>query len=197
MIITWFLTLCWRWVSCTSTQGGKSKPYIYCRKPGEFSLGQNTWLLLSFLGFSRICHFMQVANCIVVMKCSPPVRKNYKEYSMESRTQFRVHAALTKLKADTNDQDEKATLWGKMILSQWRLFSEDQSYIVTLRREPKTLCGFYAVVLPSVNQSHFFGRYYGRLYQEVRCQIYVYFSLIINRRMDIWSVNQGSSSFVL
>uniref|UniRef100_A0A8C1HL15 Zgc:158403 n=2 Tax=Cyprinus carpio TaxID=7962 RepID=A0A8C1HL15_CYPCA len=37
-------------------------------------------------------------------------KKNYKEYSMESRTQFRVHAALTKLKADTNDQDEITTL---------------------------------------------------------------------------------------
>ncbi len=166
LIITWFLTLCWRWVSCTLTRGGKSKPSIYCRKPGKFSLGQNTWLLLSFLGFSRICHFMQVANCIVVMKCSPPVRKNYKEYSMESRTQFRVHAALTKLKADTNDQDEKTTLWGKRILSQWCLFSEDQSRVAwSLYREierPKTRCGFYAVVLPSVNPSHFSGRYYGR-----------------------------------
>ncbi len=68
LIITWFLTLCWRWVSCTSTRGGKSKPSIYFRKPSEFSLGQNTCLLLSFLGFS---HFMQVANCIFVMKCSP------------------------------------------------------------------------------------------------------------------------------
>uniref|UniRef100_A0A8C7QR90 Zgc:158403 n=1 Tax=Oncorhynchus mykiss TaxID=8022 RepID=A0A8C7QR90_ONCMY len=33
-------------------------------------------------------------------------KTNYKEYSMESRTQFRIHAALSKLKADTSDQDE-------------------------------------------------------------------------------------------
>ncbi|KAM3864261.1 tetratricopeptide repeat protein 39A [Diretmus argenteus] len=33
-------------------------------------------------------------------------KNNYKEYSMESRTQFRVHAALAKLKADSGDQDE-------------------------------------------------------------------------------------------
>uniref|UniRef100_A0A8C1UUT8 Tetratricopeptide repeat protein 39A n=1 Tax=Cyprinus carpio TaxID=7962 RepID=A0A8C1UUT8_CYPCA len=37
-------------------------------------------------------------------------KNNYKEYSMESRTQFRVHAALTKLKADTSEQDEKTAL---------------------------------------------------------------------------------------
>lgn len=37
-------------------------------------------------------------------------KNNYKEYSMESRTQFRVHAALTKLKADTSDQDEISVL---------------------------------------------------------------------------------------
>uniref|UniRef100_A0A8C7F6I4 Zgc:158403 n=1 Tax=Oncorhynchus kisutch TaxID=8019 RepID=A0A8C7F6I4_ONCKI len=33
-------------------------------------------------------------------------KTNYKEYSMESRTQFRIHAALSKLKSDTSDQDE-------------------------------------------------------------------------------------------
>ncbi|XP_071765798.1 tetratricopeptide repeat protein 39A [Centroberyx gerrardi] len=33
-------------------------------------------------------------------------KNNYKEYSMESRTQFRVHAALAKLKADPGDQEE-------------------------------------------------------------------------------------------
>ncbi|XP_062310441.1 tetratricopeptide repeat protein 39A isoform X1 [Osmerus eperlanus] len=33
-------------------------------------------------------------------------KNNYKEYSMESRTQFRIHAALSKLKADTGNQDE-------------------------------------------------------------------------------------------
>lgn len=29
---------------------------------------------------------------------------------MESRTQFRIHAALSKLKADTSDQDEITAL---------------------------------------------------------------------------------------
>lgn len=33
-------------------------------------------------------------------------RHNYKEYSMESRTQFRVHAALAKLKADPADEED-------------------------------------------------------------------------------------------
>ncbi|TSK87530.1 Tetratricopeptide repeat protein 39A [Bagarius yarrelli] len=37
-------------------------------------------------------------------------KNNYKEYSMESRTQFRIHAALSKLKADTSDQDEITVL---------------------------------------------------------------------------------------
>ncbi|TKS92435.1 Tetratricopeptide repeat protein 39A [Collichthys lucidus] len=32
-------------------------------------------------------------------------KHNYKEYSMESRTQFRVHAALAKLKADPEEDD--------------------------------------------------------------------------------------------
>lgn len=39
-----------------------------------------------------------------------PLRNNYKEYSMESRTQFRIHAALSKLKADVSDQDEITAL---------------------------------------------------------------------------------------
>uniref|UniRef100_A0AAX7TDB5 Tetratricopeptide repeat domain 39A n=1 Tax=Astatotilapia calliptera TaxID=8154 RepID=A0AAX7TDB5_ASTCA len=33
-------------------------------------------------------------------------RHNYKDYSMESRTQFRVHAALAKLKADPGEDDD-------------------------------------------------------------------------------------------
>lgn len=33
-------------------------------------------------------------------------RQNYKDYSMESRTQFRVHAALAKLKADPCDDED-------------------------------------------------------------------------------------------
>lgn len=150
LIITWFPTLCWRWVSCTSTRGGKSKPSIYCRKPSEFSLGQNTSVTLCKLQTAFLSW-----NVLLIS----PVRKNYKEYSMESRTQFRVHAALTKLKADTNDQDEITTLWGKMIPSQWRLFCEDQNRVTWSlygeNERPKTRCGFYAVVLPSVNLSVF------------------------------------------
>uniref|UniRef100_A0AAQ4S724 Zgc:158403 n=1 Tax=Gasterosteus aculeatus aculeatus TaxID=481459 RepID=A0AAQ4S724_GASAC len=34
---------------------------------------------------------------------------NYKEYSMESRTQFRVHAALAKLKADPGEDEDEDT----------------------------------------------------------------------------------------
>lgn len=33
-------------------------------------------------------------------------KHNYKDYSMESRTQFRVHAALAKLKADPGEDDD-------------------------------------------------------------------------------------------
>uniref|UniRef100_A0A4W6E804 Zgc:158403 n=1 Tax=Lates calcarifer TaxID=8187 RepID=A0A4W6E804_LATCA len=33
-------------------------------------------------------------------------KQNYKDYSMESRTQFRVHAALAKLKADPGDDED-------------------------------------------------------------------------------------------
>uniref|UniRef100_A0A8C4H6W3 Zgc:158403 n=1 Tax=Dicentrarchus labrax TaxID=13489 RepID=A0A8C4H6W3_DICLA len=33
-------------------------------------------------------------------------KQNYKDYSMESRTQFRVHAALAKLKADPGEEDD-------------------------------------------------------------------------------------------
>lgn len=36
-------------------------------------------------------------------------RHNYKEYSMESRTQFRVHAALAKLKADPGEDEDEDT----------------------------------------------------------------------------------------
>ncbi|XP_028310998.1 tetratricopeptide repeat protein 39A isoform X4 [Gouania willdenowi] len=34
-------------------------------------------------------------------------KRNYKEYSMESRTQFRIHAALAKLKADPGEDEEE------------------------------------------------------------------------------------------
>ncbi|XP_056609731.1 tetratricopeptide repeat protein 39A isoform X2 [Triplophysa dalaica] len=44
------------------------------------------------------------------IKLLQKAKNNYKEYSMESRTQFRVHATLTKLKADTSDQDEITVL---------------------------------------------------------------------------------------
>ncbi|KAI4881320.1 hypothetical protein NFI96_029929 [Prochilodus magdalenae] len=44
------------------------------------------------------------------IKLLQKAKNNYKEYSMESRTQFRVHAALSKLKADTSDQDEITAL---------------------------------------------------------------------------------------
>ncbi|TRY56050.1 hypothetical protein DNTS_017902 [Danionella cerebrum] len=44
------------------------------------------------------------------VKLLQKAKNNYKEYSMESRTQFRVHAALTKLKADTSDQEEISQL---------------------------------------------------------------------------------------
>ncbi|XP_067278596.1 tetratricopeptide repeat protein 39A isoform X2 [Pseudorasbora parva] len=44
------------------------------------------------------------------IKLLQKAKNNYKEYSMESRTQFRVHAALIKLKADTSDQDEITAL---------------------------------------------------------------------------------------
>lgn len=75
------------------------------------------------------CHFVcSSLKCQVIIVS--PVRNNYKEYSMESRTQFRVHAALIKLKADTSDQDEITSLWEEMIL-----FPDDQ---VTLWGEWKT-----------------------------------------------------------
>ncbi|XP_076844744.1 tetratricopeptide repeat protein 39A isoform X2 [Brachyhypopomus gauderio] len=44
------------------------------------------------------------------VKLLQKAKNNYKEYSMESRTQFRIHAALCKLKADTSDQDEITVL---------------------------------------------------------------------------------------
>uniref|UniRef100_A0AAR2KGF8 Tetratricopeptide repeat domain 39A n=1 Tax=Pygocentrus nattereri TaxID=42514 RepID=A0AAR2KGF8_PYGNA len=44
------------------------------------------------------------------IKLLQKAKNNYKEYSMESRTQFRIHAALSKLKADTSDQEEITVL---------------------------------------------------------------------------------------
>ncbi|XP_061080096.1 tetratricopeptide repeat protein 39A-like [Conger conger] len=40
------------------------------------------------------------------VKLLQKAKNSYKEYSMESRTQFRIHAALSKLQADTTDTDE-------------------------------------------------------------------------------------------
>ncbi|KAG9343936.1 hypothetical protein JZ751_013324, partial [Albula glossodonta] len=44
------------------------------------------------------------------VKLLQKAKNGYKEYSMESRTQFRIHAALSKLQADTNDTDESTEL---------------------------------------------------------------------------------------
>ncbi|KAJ8345168.1 hypothetical protein SKAU_G00293610 [Synaphobranchus kaupii] len=44
------------------------------------------------------------------VKLLQKAKNSYKEYSMESRTQFRIHAALSKLQADTNDTDESTEL---------------------------------------------------------------------------------------
>ncbi|XP_028842971.1 tetratricopeptide repeat protein 39A isoform X1 [Denticeps clupeoides] len=44
------------------------------------------------------------------VKLLQKAKNNYKEYSMESRTQFRIHAALSKLKADTSDEGETTVL---------------------------------------------------------------------------------------
>uniref|UniRef100_A0A8C7YU11 Zgc:158403 n=1 Tax=Oryzias sinensis TaxID=183150 RepID=A0A8C7YU11_9TELE len=77
--------------------------------------------------FNRVCssekkirfdHYL-VPNCLVelsllyidqgrreeAIKTLHKAKRNYKDYSMESRTQFRVHAALAKLKADPGDDD--------------------------------------------------------------------------------------------
>uniref|UniRef100_H2MPV7 Zgc:158403 n=1 Tax=Oryzias latipes TaxID=8090 RepID=H2MPV7_ORYLA len=77
--------------------------------------------------FNRVCssekkikfdHYL-VPNCLVelsllyidqgrreeAIKTLHKAKHNYKDYSMESRTQFRVHAALAKLKADPGDDD--------------------------------------------------------------------------------------------
>ncbi|XP_048848293.1 tetratricopeptide repeat protein 39A [Brienomyrus brachyistius] len=43
------------------------------------------------------------------VKLLQKAKNNYKEYSMESRTQFRIHAALTKLKADVSEEEEEST----------------------------------------------------------------------------------------
>ncbi|KAJ8251814.1 hypothetical protein GJAV_G00225710 [Gymnothorax javanicus] len=44
------------------------------------------------------------------VKLLQKAKNNYKEYSMESRTQFRIHAALSKLQADVNDTDDSTEL---------------------------------------------------------------------------------------
>jgi len=69
------------------------------REPIQFTHTEYSFLL--------VCCCSSLKYHIVAVS---PVRNNYKEYSMESRTQFRVHAALIKLKADTNDQDEITSL---------------------------------------------------------------------------------------
>uniref|UniRef100_A0A8C4H5L0 Zgc:158403 n=1 Tax=Dicentrarchus labrax TaxID=13489 RepID=A0A8C4H5L0_DICLA len=43
-------------------------------------------------------------------------KQNYKDYSMESRTQFRVHAALAKLKADPGEEDDTHLLSSSIFL---------------------------------------------------------------------------------
>uniref|UniRef100_A0A673WUH6 Zgc:158403 n=1 Tax=Salmo trutta TaxID=8032 RepID=A0A673WUH6_SALTR len=50
--------------------------------------------------------YMDTGRKEEAIKLLVKAKTNYKEYSMESRTQFRIHAALSKLKADTSDQDE-------------------------------------------------------------------------------------------
>lgn len=47
---------------------------------------------------------------IELKPCLPPSRTNYKDYSMESRTQFRVHAALAKLKVSPAEQEDMTRL---------------------------------------------------------------------------------------
>ncbi|KAG7491573.1 hypothetical protein MATL_G00005220 [Megalops atlanticus] len=44
------------------------------------------------------------------IKLLQKAKNNYKDYSMESRTTFRIHAALSKLKADKSDLDELTVL---------------------------------------------------------------------------------------
>ncbi|XP_036407955.1 tetratricopeptide repeat protein 39A [Megalops cyprinoides] len=44
------------------------------------------------------------------VKLLQKAKNGYKEYSMESRTQFRIHAALSKLQADTSDPNENTDL---------------------------------------------------------------------------------------
>ncbi|XP_035254590.1 tetratricopeptide repeat protein 39A isoform X2 [Anguilla anguilla] len=46
----------------------------------------------------------------LAVKLLQKAKNNYKEYSMESRTQFRIHAALSKLQADTNETEESTEL---------------------------------------------------------------------------------------
>ncbi|XP_054463155.1 tetratricopeptide repeat protein 39A isoform X2 [Anoplopoma fimbria] len=67
----------------------------------------------------RFDHYL-VPNCLVelgllyidlgrrdeAIKILHKAKQNYKEYSMESRTQFRVHAALAKLKADSGEEED-------------------------------------------------------------------------------------------
>uniref|UniRef100_A0A3Q4H7U6 Zgc:158403 n=1 Tax=Neolamprologus brichardi TaxID=32507 RepID=A0A3Q4H7U6_NEOBR len=67
----------------------------------------------------RFDHYL-VPNCLVelsllyidqgrrdeAIKILHKAKHNYKDYSMESRTQFRVHAALAKLKADPGEDDD-------------------------------------------------------------------------------------------
>lgn len=55
----------------------------------------------NFICNSRVYFFPRRLN--------PPFclsRRNYKDYSMESRTLFRIHAALAKLKADLGEEED-------------------------------------------------------------------------------------------
>ncbi|KAG9338762.1 hypothetical protein JZ751_025198 [Albula glossodonta] len=44
------------------------------------------------------------------VKMLQKAKNNYKDYSMQSRTMFRIHSALSNLKADSSDQDEYTEL---------------------------------------------------------------------------------------
>lgn len=51
---------------------------------------------------AHLLPFFTLQPSLLFLTC----RHNYKEYSMESRTQFRIHAALAKLKADPGEEED-------------------------------------------------------------------------------------------
>lgn len=56
--------------------------------------------LARYVGLTQIFTSVQYSSTLCAVW---PFRNNYKDYSMESRTHFRVHAALAKLKADQEE----------------------------------------------------------------------------------------------